>query len=609
MCGIIGYVGKRNAWPILLNGLRRLEYRGYDSAGIAVISGSRVISHKAVGRINNLVKKTQADKRFLTTVGIAHTRWATHGKPTVANAHPHTDCFGRIWVVHNGIIENYAQLKRALEKRGHKFSSQTDTEVIAHLLEEVYQGDLTAAVLEALKMLKGAYGLIVLHIDEPEKLVAAKLGSPLLVGIGQDEVIITSDAAAVIDHTKDVIYLEDAEVAEVSRKDVSIIDLGGRPIKKEVRKIDWDIDQAGKEGFAHFMLKEICEQPQTVKNAILGRLLASKGEVKLGGLEDVAKRLRNIKRLVIVGCGTAYCAGLVGEYLLEELTDLAVEVEFGSEFRYRTQTFDPQTAVLVISQSGETADTLAAVKQAKAEGLLTLGIINVVGSSIARETDAGVYTRSGPEIAVASTKVFTAQVSVLALYALFWAQIKGLNKKQAKAIARQLAEIPGKIEAILAEKEHIKRLARRYSRFANFAFMGRKFNYPLALEGAIKLKEVSYIHAEGFASGEMKHGPIAMIDKNFPSIFIMPRDSVYGKNLANMEEIKARGGKVIAIASRGDRKIERVADDVIYIPQTLEPLYPLLTVIPLQLFAYYAAIARGLDVDKPRNLAKSVTVE
>ncbi len=609
MCGIIGYVGKRNALPILLNGLRRLEYSGYDSAGLAVVHGRRVISYKAVGRLNNLVKKIKPSRRFFTAIGIAHTRWATHGQPAVANAHPQSDCSGRFWVVHNGIIGNYAQLKRSLIKRGHKFKSQTDTEVIAHLLEEAYQGDLTAAVLSVLKAIKGTYGLIVLSSEEKEKLVAAKLGSPLLLGIGADEVVVSSDTSAIVGHTKDVIYLADKEIAETTKGKVTIIDQRGRPVKRRARTIGWNVDEASKEGFAHFMLKEICRQPETIQNAILGRGLASRGEVKLDGLEEMRGRLRRIKRLLVVGCGTAYCAGLVGEYLIEELAGLSVKTEFASEFRYRRQPFNPQTAVLAISQSGETADTLVAVKQAKSKGLLTLGIINVVGSAIARQTEASIYTRSGPEIALASTKVFSAQMAVLVLLAVFLGRQRSLSQRQGKIILQALNEIPGQMKIILRQKEKIAALARRYSRYQNFVFLGRRYNYPLALEGAIKLKEVSYIHAEGLASGEIKHGPMAMIDKKFPSFFIIPQDSVYEKNLAIIEAIKANGGKVIAIATSGDRKVKQVADDVIYIPKTIEPLTPLLAVVPLQLFAYYVAVAKGFDVDKPRNLTKAVTVE
>lgn len=599
--------------PILMDGLKRLEYRGYDSAGVAVMGEKEIYSEKAVGKIIELENKINKsplpplDKGGL--LGIAHTRWATHGIPSEANAHPHTDCKGNIWLVHNGIIENYQQLKKHLLERGHKFVSETDTEVIAHLLEDLYEGDITLALKKALKLIKGTYGLALFHKNEPHKILAAKSGSPLVIGLGDCETIIASDVSAILRHTKQVIYLDDGEIAEINGNGLKIFNSDDAEIDKKVDEIEWDITQAEKGGYEHFMLKEIFEQPETIVNSMRGRYILKDGKAKLGGLENVADKIRDIKKIIIVACGTARVAGLTGEYMLEEYAGIPIEVDYASEFRYRKPIIDENTAVIAISQSGETADTLAAVKEAKEKGALTLGIVNVVGSTIARETDAGVYNHTGPEIAVASTKAFTSQLIVLSLITVLLGRQRNMSMVTGKRIIEEMQALPEKIKKILSENKKIEELAKKYQGAKNFAFLGRKYNHPVALEAAIKLKELSYIHAEGFASGEMKHGPIAMIDENFPSFFIAPHDSVYEKNISNMEEIRSRKGPIIAIATEGDEKIKEIANDVIYIPKTLEMLTPILAVVPLQLFAYYMAILNNRDVDKPRNLAKSVTVE
>ncbi len=608
MCGIVGYLGKNNAGPILLDGLKRLEYRGYDSAGLAVLDEGRVFCLKAVGKIKELDNKV-GEQKIVGRVGIAHTRWATHGQPTEANAHPHPCCQGKIWVVHNGIIENYQKLKSRLEAKGHQFKSDTDTEVISHLLEDLYDGDLVSTLQKALKLVRGAYGLVILHADEPEKLVAAKCGSPLVVGLGEGETIIASDVSAIISHTRQVIYLEDGEIAAITADNLKVLNLDNQEIDKTSERIEWDIDKLEKNGFAHFMLKEIFEQPETVVNSLRGRVIAADGKVKLGGLENVKDKLREIKRIIIVACGTAYYAGLVGKNMLEEYAGIPTTVEQSSEFRYRQPLLDRETAVIAISQSGETADTLAAVKEAREKDVLTLGIVNTVGSSIARATAAGVYNHIGPEIAVASTKAFVSQVVILALLTVFLGRQRNMSLATGQRIIKELELLPDKIKKILATDELIKEIAGRYCRVKHFAFLGRKYNCPLAFEGALKLKEISYIHAEGYPAGEMKHGPIALIDEHFPSLFIAPLDSVYEKNISNMEEIKSRQGRILALTTDENEKIKSVADDVMYIPKTLEMLTPVLAVIPLQLFAYHTAVARGCDVDKPRNLAKSVTVE
>ncbi len=607
MCGIIAYIGNKKASNLLLDGLKKLEYRGYDSAGLAVHDGQKINTIKASGRIINLADKLSKNP-LKGNMGIAHTRWATHGQANIKNAHPHSDCSGQIWLVHNGIIENYQKLKQFLVKKGHFFSSQTDTEIIAHLIEEFYNENLLTAVRKALSLIKGTYGLVVIHSLEPKRLIAARMGSPLLLGVGAKEVFVCSDAAAILPFTRDVIYLEDGEIAEIYNNKINIFNANYRKIKKEPETIKWDINEAEKDGFKHFMEKEIFEQPKSIANTLRGRINTKEYKANLGGFIEIKNELSQLKYLVLIGCGTAHCAARIGEYMIEELACLPTRAEYASEFRYRANVLLKNTAVLAISQSGETADTLAAIRQAKEKGLLTLGVVNVVGSTIAREVNAGIYTHSGPEIAVASTKAFTSQLIALALIALFLGE-KKLSIKQRRLIVKELESMPQKIKETLKISRQVKKIAKKYCKYKNFAFLGRKFNCPIAQEGAIKLKEVSYIHAEGFPSGEMKHGPIAMIDKNFPSIFIMPQTSVYDKDLSNAEEIKARGGKVIAIASRSDRRTRKVADDVVYIPKTLEFLTPILSVVPLQLLAYYIAIYKKRNVDKPRNLAKSVTVE
>ena len=610
MCGIVGYIGKKEAYPILLDGLKRLEYRGYDSAGVAVLNGNKnaIESVKAVGKIVELENKI-GGRKILGNMGIAHTRWATHGKPSLKNAHPHSDCFGNIQLVHNGIIENYQELKEGLTKKDHKFKSETDSEVIAHLIEDYYKGDLAEALKKVLKLIEGAYGLVVMHKNSPDKLVAARKGSPLIIGIGKDETIVASDASAIVRHTKQVIYLEDGELIEISKDNFEIFNIEDKKIEKKVKKIDWEIDKIEKGGFPHFMLKEIFEQPESVADTIRGRLVKDNGNVRLGGLREIEDKLRNIEKLCIVACGTAYTAALVGKYMIEEYVGIPVEVDYAHEFRYRKTIINNKTAVLAISQSGETADTLAAVRESKEKGALTLGIVNTVGSTIAREVDAGVYNHAGPEISVASTKAYTSQLVVLAMLTVFMGRQRRMSLIMGKRIVAEIEKIPNKIKEILKVDKDIKKIAKKYSKFTSFAFLGKKYNYPLAFEGAIKLKEISYIHAEGFAAGEMKHGPIAMIDEKFPSVFIAPKDSVYEKNISSIEELKARKGRIIALTTKGNKGIKRVADEVIYIPKTLEMLAPLLTVIPLQLLAYYIGVSKDYDVDKPRNLAKSVTVE
>ncbi|MBU2028292.1 glutamine--fructose-6-phosphate transaminase (isomerizing), partial [Patescibacteria group bacterium] len=554
--------------------------------------------------------KKISNKKIASFLGIAHTRWATHGKPCDKNSHPHSDCQGNIFLVHNGIVENYQELKDNLEKKGHKFSSETDTEVIAHLIEEFNRKlDFKNAVLKTLKIIKGTYGLAIINKKEPQKIIIARLGSPLILGIGQEEYIVASDASAIIRHTKKVVFLEDGEMAIITPENYEIFNAQNKAIDKETTKLDWSLEKAEKQGFEHFMLKEIFEQPTSISDAVRGRLVVKDGLAKLGGLKDIAEKLREIKRIIIVSCGTSYHAGLVGEYMLEEYAGIPVEVEYASEFRYRKALLNKNTAIIAISQSGETADTLAAIREGKNKGALALGIVNTVGSTIARETDAGVYNHAGPEIGVASTKAFTSQLAIFVLLTLFLGRQRDMSLVTGKRITLEMNKIPRLIEEILKQDKAIKKIAKKYAKYQDMLYLGRKYNFPIALEGALKIKEISYVHAEGYPSGEMKHGPIALIDGNFPSIIIAPSDSVYEKNLSGLQELKARGGKIIAIATKGDKKIQKLADDVIYIPKTLEMLTPLLSVVPLQLFAYYVGIQRGLDVDKPRNLAKSVTVE
>jgi glucosamine--fructose-6-phosphate aminotransferase (isomerizing) len=609
MCGIVGYVGEQESQPILLEGLRRLEYRGYDSAGVAVLNGEGLKIQKASGKIGVLEALLKASPTR-GSLGIAHTRWATHGEPNTKNAHPHTDCTHKLALVHNGIIENYSTLKKALESEGHKFTTDTDTEVLAHLIEKFYKGNLEKAVAQALRLVTGTYGIAVIHSDEPRKIVGARNGSPLIVGIcDHNEYILASDVSAVIRHTNRVVYLDDGEMVVLTPQGVQTTTVGEEAVSKKVETVDWDLEQIEKAGYAHFMLKEIFEQPQSLRNTLRGRLMVAEGTARLGGLNMSERELRQIERVVILACGTSWHSALIGEYLIEELARLPVEVEYASEFRYRNPILKKGTVVLAVSQSGETADTLAAMREAKRKGARVLGVCNVVGSTIARESDGGVYIHAGPEIGVASTKAFTSQVAALALLTLYLGRLGELSPELGAELTRELHTIPDKIDRILANADAIHSIARAYAHHNNFLYLGRGVNFPVALEGALKLKEISYIHAEGYPAAEMKHGPIALIDDNMPVVFICTQDSAYEKVLSNMEEVRARRGKIIAVASEGDEVVAQKADHVLFVPHTLGPLMPILAVVPLQLLAYYIAVERGCDVDQPRNLAKSVTVE
>lgn len=609
MCGIIGYIGKQEALPIVMEGLKRLEYRGYDSCGISIGDfAGNIQTVKTEGRILKLEEKLKK-YNLRGNIAIGQTRWATHGVPSDINSHPHFDCQKKIFLVHNGIIENYLYLKEKLQKEGHRFLSQTDTEVIVHLIEKYFRGNLEEAVRLALKEIVGAYAIAVISAQDPQKIIFARQSSPLLVGLGEEENFVASDAPAILGHTRQVIYLDDGEMGVITPGDFKIFNLSQKPINKLVEHIEWSSVQAEKGGYAHFMLKEIMEQPEAIENAIRGRMILDEGLAKLGGLERITNRLKEIEKIKIIGMGTALLAGKVGEYMLEEYAQIPVEVENASEFRYKKFIFEKNEAVLTISQSGETADTLFALKEAKRKGILTLGIINVVGSSIAREVDAGIYNHAGPEIGVAATKSFVSQLAVLALLTVFLGRQREMSLVMGRRILEELTKIPNLARKILAEREKIKKLAEKYSGYKNFLFLGRKYNYPIALEGALKLKEISYLHAEGYPAGEMKHGPIALIDENFPTVAICPSDSVYEKMISNIEEIKARKGKILAIATESNEEIKKIVDDVVYIPKTLEMLTPILAVIPLQLFAYYMAVFLSRDPDRPRNLAKSCTVE
>ncbi len=608
MCGIVACVGNRSALPVLLEGLKRLEYRGYDSSGVAILRDSGAFLVKSAGKVAALEAKL-SDAPEKGSTGIAHTRWATHGKPTEANAHPHADCKNSLFVVHNGIIENFAKLKKGLEEKGHRFLSETDTEVLAHLMEEYYNGSLDATVQKALAFVEGTFGIAVLHVAHPGEIVVARRGSPMILGIGDDESLAASDVSALALHTKQVLYLEDNEIAHLRAGDFSITTLENKPVNRPVETLAFDVATADKQDFPHYMLKEIHEQPEAVENTLRGRLDRSEGVAKLGGLEPVADRLRQVRHLIIISCGTSHYAGLYGRYVFETLTDLTVENELASEFRYRKLNLRNNTAVLAISQSGETADTLAALREAKRKGALVLGMVNVVGSSIARESEAGIYTHAGMEVGVASTKSFTTQLTGLLLMALWVGRAQNLSYSEGSRIIRELDRIPEKMRKVLGQADSIRKLAGSYYEHQHFLFIGRKYQYPVAVEGALKLKEISYIHAEGYAAGEMKHGPIALIDPHFPTMALAPNDDSYEKVVSNIQEIKARDGKVIAVTSAGNDTIGKLADDVITVPDTLDLLSPLLTVLPLQLFAYYCAARRGCEIDKPRNLAKSVTVE
>ena len=610
MCGIVAYTGPRQGAALVLDGLKRLEYRGYDSAGLAVVHAAGLEVHKAPGKIVALEKRLGAHLPEGHTA-MAHTRWATHGAPTEANAHPHTDCGGTIAVVHNGIIENAGALRTALAKRGHVFRSETDTEVLAHLIEELHGkgAALGDAVAGALHQVEGTYGIAVLSTREPDTIVAARKGSPLLVAIGVGENWVASDASAVLAHTRSVVYLDDGEIAVVRPGDYRILDLAAVEKEKAVTHVDWDLATVERGGFQHFMLKEIMEQPESVRNTLRGRLLEEEGAVKLGGLNLSDDELLKIDRIVITACGTSWHSGLIGEYMMEELARIPTEVEYASEFRYRNPIVDERTLVVGISQSGETADTLAALREAKRRGARTLGLVNVVGSTIAREVDGGIYLHAGPEIGVASTKAFTSQIAALALLTLQMGRLRSLSILQGREVVRALARLPELVERVLAKAPEVEQIAERLVRTTNALYLGRGYNFPVALEGALKLKEISYIHAEGYPAAEMKHGPIALIDDMMPVVFVAPRDAVYQKVVSNVEEVKARGGRVIAIVTEGDTGVARLADHKIEIPETLDLLTPVLSVLPLQLLAYYMAVRRGCNVDQPRNLAKSVTVE
>ena len=609
MCGIVGYIGFREAMPILLDGLKRLEYRGYDSAGISVISGRNLETARASGKISALEAKLKQNPMH-GFLGIGHTRWATHGAPNEANAHPHVSFDGKIAVVHNGIIENYATLKAKLIEEGIEFKSDTDTEVVAHLIARFYQGDLKKAVLQALAKLEGAFGLAIVCADQPDVLIGARRGSPLIFGIDEkNEFYLASDVSALVNYTQKVIYLNDNDVVVAKRSGYELVNLQSQVVQREVQEVDFDVDSVAKCGFEHFMLKEIFEQPETLRNTMRGRLLVSDGTAKLSGLDANIRELRNINRIIITACGTSYYASMVGEYMIEELAGVPVEVEYASEFRYRNPIIKPGTLVFCISQSGETADTLAAMKEAHNKGATVLGICNAVGSSIARESDGGVYLHAGPEIGVASTKAFSGQVLVLAMVALLLGRQRRVSFEQGMEIANSILDIPNKAEETLKLNDKIRAIAEKYKDAPNVLYLGRHYNYPVAMEGALKLKEISYIHAEGYPAAEMKHGPIALIDENMPVVVIAPKDALFDKILSNVREIKARSGRVIAITTETGTPLDEFADDLIKVPQTLPMLMPMLTCIPLQLLAYHIAVLRGNNVDQPRNLAKSVTVE
>jgi glucosamine--fructose-6-phosphate aminotransferase (isomerizing) len=648
MCGIIGFVGKKSASPILLEGLRRLEYRGYDSAGAALLHEGSILVRKKKGKIEEGLARLLKSEPVAGNLGIGHTRWATHGIPSDKNSHPHLDQSGKIAVVHNGVIENFDELKQRLLKAGHTFKSDTDTEVLAHLIGVHYEtrrgknlsarwgersrepkssggsgspgvspyqanggseNPLTQAVCDALREVIGTYGLAVICADQPDTIVGARRGSPLIIGIGTGENFLASDANAIVAHTKKVVYLSDYDVATVTSDRFDVLNLGTDTATVQISNLEFSQEDAARGKHAHFMLKEIFEQPRTIENALRGRVDAEGATAKFGGLNMSVSQLRSIDRIVIAASGTSWHAALVGEYLIEELAQIPVEVEFAHEFCYRNAPLERDTVLLVLSQSGETADTLAALREAKRRGHRALAIVNVVGSTIARESDGGIYMHAGPEIGVASTKAFVSTLTVLSLLAVHLGRMRNLPSKRALEILHALEAVPKQIEKLLAQNDSLKKIAKKYAKADDFFFLGRGYTFPIALEGALKLKEISYIHAEGYSAAEMKHGPIALIDKKTPTVFLVPQDSMYDKTMANLAMIRARQGPIIALATEGDKAIKKVADDVIYLPKALEPIYPILATVPLQLFAYHIAVARGCDVDKPRNLAKSVTVE
>lgn len=607
MCGIVGYCGPKNVTPILLDGLKRLEYRGYDSAGIAVQEQHSLRVIKRTGKIQDL--RASVPSTLEGHCGIGHTRWATHGGVTDINAHPHQDASGKIAVVHNGIIENYTALKASLEKQGVHFVSETDSEVLPHLIAHYYQGDLEKAVRQALRQVKGTYGIAVIHSDEPGRIVGARYGSPLVVGVGDGEMLLGSDVTAMIAHTKQVVYLEDGELVSLTKDSYTITDLNDQPVDKQVDEIQWDLEAIEKEGFACFMEKEIFEQPESIARTLSGRLDLEYSTGKLGGLNMTSRELLGVKRIKIVAAGTSWHAGLVGAYLIETLARIPASAELSSELRYRNSVVEPDTIYFAVTQSGETADTLYAMRELKRKGARVLGICNVVGSTIARESDGGVYTHAGPEIAVASTKAFTSQLAVFYVFALLMARMRDMSVSAGQRFVKELQGIPEKVREVLKQRDHIQALAKKYYKVRDFLFLGRGLEYPVALEGALKLKEISYIHAEGYSAGEIKHGPIALVNEETPTVFLVPQDALREKVISNMKEIKARKGPIIAVCTEGDKEVAAIADDIIPVPMVDELFYPFILIIPLQLFAYFCALELGRDVDQPRNLAKSVTVE
>jgi glucosamine--fructose-6-phosphate aminotransferase (isomerizing) len=608
MCGIVCYVGEREAKPILMEGLKRLEYRGYDSAGIAVQDGKNIAFYRSVGKIAELERKI-GELAIPGVSGIAHTRWATHGEPSERNAHPHRDQAENVFVIHNGIIENFHSLKKKLEKSGISYRSETDTEVLAHLIAMNYDGNLSEAVRKTMSQVEGTFGIAVIHRHCPGQIVVARRGSPLVIGVGEDGHFAASDVGAMVRYTNKVVHLSDNEMATLTRNEFTLSTAQAKAITRATETVEWQAEDAEMNGFPHFMLKEIYEQPETVMNAMRGRIEPGEGVPKLGGIMPVWDQLKESRHIVIVACGTSFHAGSVGRYIFERLTEIDVQVEIASEFRYRKLNFPPNTFIIAISQSGETADTLAAIREARRKGARLLGIVNVVGSSISRETEAGVYNHAGPEIGVASTKIFISQLTILTLLAVLLGRHQKLSLTEGVEAIRALSDLPEQVRRVLYQDNHIQAIADKYYRCSNWLFLGRKYQYPIALEGALKLKEISYIHAEGYAAGEMKHGPIALIHPEMPTVAIVPKDSMYEKMISNIQEIKSRRGPVIAIASEGDDKIKEMVDEMIEVPVTLEYLYPILTVVPCQLLAYHCARFLNRDIDKPRNLAKSVTVE
>ncbi|PSQ89170.1 MAG: glutamine--fructose-6-phosphate transaminase (isomerizing) [Bacteroidetes bacterium QS_8_64_10] len=613
MCGIVAYIGDQKVNDLLLTGLKRLEYRGYDSAGLAVVADDKLHVKKKEGKVDELVEAIETDHQPESTLGIAHTRWATHGNPSDVNAHPHTNAAGDFALVHNGIIENYDVLRKNLEEKGYEFKSETDTEALVHLIDDVRKEtdlSLPEAVRQALTQVVGTYGIAVVSANDPDLLIAARKGSPLLLGVGEGENFVASDAAPLVEHTRKVVYLNDGEIATVRRDGFDVKTIGDEELEKEIHELEWDLGQIEKGGYEHFMLKEIMEQPNALEECMRGRLLLEDNTVHLGGLTDVMDELREAERIILVACGTSWHSALVGEYLIEYFTRIPVEVEYASEFRYRHPILHEDDMVIAISQSGETADTLAAVREAQDRGATALGVVNVVGSSIARETDAGVYLHAGPEIGVASTKAFTGQVMVLTLLAMKLSEERGTLSKEKRAECLQaIADLPDKVRRELERDEEIAEMSKVYRYADNFLYLGRGYNFPVALEGALKLKEISYVHAEGYPAAEMKHGPIALVTRFMPVIFIAMKDSTYDKVKSNIEEVIARDGSVIAITDADNHELDDMCEYVMRVPETMEFLLPLLTVVPLQLLSYHMAVLRGCDVDQPRNLAKSVTVE